>query len=224
MSSIEARGLDAGWNGVPVVRSLDLVVNAGEIVALLGPNGAGKTTTVSALAGIISPLGGSVFIDGKEARSGLRQRSRNGLGLVTEERAVFMRLTVRDNLRLGAGSEDAAIEFFPELRPLLGRRVGLLSGGEQQMLALGRCLASEPRFILVDELSLGLAPLIVERLLGVLKDAAARGIGVLVVEQRTSLALDLADRAYLMQRGLVVLSGTSGELLADFDAVRQSYL
>lgn len=221
---LEAVALSAGHGGVPVVHELDLEVHPGEVVVLLGANGAGKTTTLRTLAGAIPPVSGEVRWDGKATTEPLHRRARRGLGLVTEERSVFMGLTAEANLRLGRGPVDAAIELFPELEPLLKRRAGLMSGGEQQILTLARALAGDPSALLADELSLGLAPLIVTRLLAAVRDAADRGVAVLLVEQHAAQALAIADRGYVFRRGRVVMSGSADELRAGFDEIRNSYL
>ena len=161
---------------------------------------------------------------GKPTRAPLHRRARRGVGLVTEERSVFMGLTAEANLRLGRGSVPKALELFPELAPLLKRRAGLMSGGEQQILTLARALAGEPAALLADELSLGLAPLIVRRLLIAVREAADRGVGVLLVEQHAAQALAIADRGYVFRRGRVVMSGTAAELKHNFDDIRNSYL
>jgi branched-chain amino acid transport system ATP-binding protein len=220
---LEVRGLTVGYGDVPVVHGIDLRVDTGELVALLGPNGAGKTTTMLALSGII-PAAGDVSFEGEPLRGPLHRRARRGLGLITEERAVFRQLTTRINLALGAGGLDGALAYFPELERLLDRTAGLLSGGEQQMLVLARALAAKPRLLLVDELSLGLAPMIVQRLLRALRDAAADGTGVLLVEQHARQALEVADRAYVLMRGRVDLEGTAAELLGQLDEIERRYL
>ncbi len=203
---------------------MNLAVHPGEIVALLGRNGAGKTTTLHALAGKVPLLAGEVRIDGRVAREPLYRRARHGLALVTEERSVFSELSTATNLRLGRGDPAEAVALFPELEPLLRRRAGQLSGGEQQILTLARALASSPRLLLADELSLGLAPLVVERLLAALRRAASRGVGVLLFEQHTQQALQTADRTYVLQRGRIIHGGTSAELLAWPDAIESIYL
>lgn len=221
---IEAVGVDVGYGAVPVIRGLDLLVGAGEVVALLGVNGSGKSTTVRALAGELRPTRGEIRVKGERTLSALHKRARNGLRLITEERSVFMGLSVNDNLRLGGQSKDDVLQIFPELEPLLRRRAGLLSGGEQQMLTLGRALAAQPDILLIDELSLGLAPLILERLLTKVRAAADQGAGVLLVEQHIRHALDVADRAYLLSRGQVVLEGRASDLLARVDEIERTYL
>jgi branched-chain amino acid transport system ATP-binding protein len=207
---LQVEGLYAGYGDLAAVRDLNLVVHAGEIVALLGPNGAGKTTTLLTLAGAIPSLGGQVVWNGKATTASLHRRVRAGMGFIPEERSVISKLTVRENLRLGRGSVGDAIELFPQLEALQRRPAGLLSGGEQQMLTLARCLASKPSLMLVDELSLGLAPIVVKSLLAALRSAATEtGTAVLMVEQQVHRALSVADRWYLLRHGSLVGSGTS---------------
>ena len=221
---LQARGLSAGYDGRAVVRDLDILVRPGEVVGLLGANGAGKTTTILTLAGELAPLGGDLLWDGEPARGRLSSRARAGLGLVLEERTVFSRLTTAENLSIGRGSPERALEYFPELEPHLRRRAGLLSGGQQQMLSVGRALAAEPKRLLVDELSLGLAPIMVDRVFEAVLAAAARGIGVLVVEQHVRRILDAADRAYVLRRGRVVLEGPTAQLEERLDHIEELYL
>jgi ABC-type branched-subunit amino acid transport system ATPase component len=221
---LEARGMSAGYGSLAAVREIDVHVNAGEVVALLGPNGAGKTTTILTLAGELAPLGGEVLWRGAVARPGLARRTRSGLGLVLEERSVFTDLTVAENLNIGLGPPEAAVELFPELRPHLKRRAGLLSGGQQQMLTLARALAARPHALLIDELSLGLAPVLVERLIESVRASARRGIGVLLVEQHVRRALAVADRAYVLRRGRIVLEGDAEELANRTDEIEAMYL
>src|SRR3954454_16518817 len=191
---LECRGVSAGYGGMVVVRDVDLRVGAGEVVALIGPNGAGETNTLLPLSGDLPVIAGEVRYLGTATKSPLFRRARRGLGFVTEERSVFMRLSVADNLRLARARRADVLELFPELGPLMRRSAGLLSGGEQQMLALARALAREPKLLLIDELSLGLAPLVVRRLLDAVRQAATdRGLGVLLVEQHVRQALQIAD-------------------------------
>jgi branched-chain amino acid transport system ATP-binding protein len=221
---LEASGLDVGYGETPVVRGLDLKIHAGEVVALLGANGAGKSTTISALSGILHPSAGTVHWKGERARGPLHRRVRAGLALVPEQRSVIFGLSTRDNLRMGRGGIDDALDLFPELKPFLGRRARLLSGGQQQMLTLARALASKPGLILADELSLGLGPLVVDRLLAAIRQAADRGAAVLLVEQQVRKALANSDRAYVLRRGRIVLEGRSPDLLGRIAEIERSYL
>jgi branched-chain amino acid transport system ATP-binding protein len=221
---LSAVGLSAGYRGVACVRDVSLDVRPGEIVVVLGPNGAGKTTTLLTMAGALPGLGGEVRWRGTATTAPLHQRVRAGLGLVPEERSVISRLSVRDNLRIGAGPVDRALSLFPELKPLLTRRAGLLSGGEQQMLSTARALAADPAVLLADEMSLGLAPLIVGRLMRALRDAADRGTGVVLVEQHARQALAVADRALVLRRGSVVWSGSAAEARRDLRQIEGEYL
>ncbi|MFM7060727.1 MAG: ABC transporter ATP-binding protein [Actinomycetes bacterium] len=232
--------LRAGYDGVAVVHDLDLTVDAGEVVALLGANGAGKTTTLLTVAGLLPPIDGTLLVLDEVAhdehgrgrrvrRSALTRtwkRARHGVALVPEDRGLFPGLTVREHLRLARGrTSSTAFDLFPALAPLADRRAGLLSGGEQQMLALARALVREPRLLMVDEMSLGLAPIIVERLLPMLRTIANEtGAGVLLVEQHVPMALAVADRAVVMSRGRDVASGTGAELASRPDLLEASYL
>src|SRR5579875_1495196 len=227
---LKVDGLHAGYLGIPAVRDLSVTVGEGEVVALLGPNGAGKTTTLSTIAGLLDPISGTIRFDARDVTGRPAYRiARLGLSLVPEDRALFYGLTVRENLRLGRGqqglSQGELLEMLPELEKCLGRKAGVLSGGEQQMLAVGRALVGRPRLLLVDEMSLGLAPVIVERLLPILRRIATElGTGVLFVEQHIAMALEIADRAYVLNHGDLVLSGTAAELRGRRDLVEASYL
>lgn len=221
---LSLRGVHSGYGHVPVIRDIDIEVRAGEVVALLGANGAGKTTTILTMAGELEPSSGSVAFLGARASGPLHRRSRAGLRLVTEERSVFMSLTVADNLRLAGRDHQFALDLFPELEPLLKRRAGLLSGGEQQMLALGRVLGSDCKVLLADELSLGLSPVAVDRMLKAVRIAAARGVGVVLVEQNLRRALSVADRAYVLQRGRVVMQGDASDLAARRAEIQATFL
>jgi branched-chain amino acid transport system ATP-binding protein len=222
--------LTAGYDGAAVVRELDLEVAAGEVVALLGPNGAGKTTTLRAISGLVKPMEGRVLLDGGDlARVSPSARARRGIAHVPEGRGLFFGLTVAEHFRLTPRGEhiDTALayEYFPKLEELQGRRVGFLSGGEQQMLAVGRALARQPRVLLLDELSLGLAPVIVEWLLPVVRQfAQERDCAVLLVEQHVHLALEVADRGYVLSHGEVVLEADAVRLRADRQLLVASYL
>ncbi|HEY9564430.1 MAG TPA: ABC transporter ATP-binding protein [Nocardioides sp.] len=221
---VVARGLTAGYSAVPIVRDLDLEVQPGEVVALIGANGAGKTTTLSTLSGELPPLAGEILFDGHPPAGPLHVRARRGLGLVTEERSVLMRLTVAQNLAVARCDTANAYALFPELQEHARRPVGLLSGGQQQMLALARALGRRPTLLLADELSLGLAPIIVDRLLRTIRAAADDGLGVLLVEQHVHKALRIADRAYVMQRGRIVLHGTAADLREQLGEIQSTYL
>jgi branched-chain amino acid transport system ATP-binding protein len=221
---IECENLTIGYGTTPVGRQLNLTVKAGEVVCMLGANGAGKTTTMMTIAGEIPPLEGEVRLFGQKATSPMHKRTKNGLSFVTEERSVIMSLSAADNLRLAKVPQERATALFPELEPLMGRTAGLMSGGEQQMLTLARALGRDPKILLADELSLGLAPLVVERLLKAVRAAADNGVGVLLVEQHVRQALTVADRVYVVQRGKIVMSGTANEVAKDIEQVERAYL
>jgi branched-chain amino acid transport system ATP-binding protein len=223
-------GLTVGYDGPPVVRDLALTVDPGEVVAVLGANGAGKSTTLRAISGLLHPTAGAVSLAGRPlTRTPPAARARLGIAHVPEGRGVFAGLTVAEHLRLRHRGErlDAALayEYFPALAELRDRRAGLLSGGEQQMLAMGRALARHPRLLLLDELSLGLAPIIVERLLPVVRAYAdTSGCGVLLVEQHVGLALDIADRGYVISRGEISAGRAAADLRADHALILAGYL
>jgi branched-chain amino acid transport system ATP-binding protein len=234
--ALVVRDLSAGYRGIPVVRGLSLEVRPGEVVALLGPNGAGKTTTLETIAGLSRPIHGTVEVAGRSVGgTPAHALARAGLALVPEGRVLFPGLTVREHLRLAGGRAqgrhgrgrqlEELLEMLPELGKCLGRKAGLLSGGEQQMLAIGRALVTRPRLLLVDEMSLGLAPVIVERLLPVLRRAASElGASVLFVEQHVALALETCDRAYILTHGRISLQGPASELRERQDLLAASYL
>lgn len=219
---LQATDMSAGYGGVPVLHGINIEVHEGEVVALLGANGAGKTTTLLALAGVIQSQGAVAFA-GAPATGPLHRRARAGLVFLPEERGVLRSLTVRENLELANVDPDQCYLISPELRVLADRPAGQLSGGEQQILALTRAVASNPTVLLADELSFGLAPIVVARMLGLARQLAERGAGVLLVEQFARQALEAADRAYVLRRGEVVLSGSAAELLLDLPAVERTY-
>lgn len=222
--ALEVAGLCCGYGGIPVVRDLALEVHAGELVVLLGRNGAGKTTSLLTISGVLPALAGEVRFEGTVTRAPLHERIQAGMGLITDDRSVFFSLTVRENLRLGRGPVSKALEFFPELEDFMSKRAGLLSGGQQQMLSLARVLAADPRILLGDEISLGLAPIIVKRLLAALRKAADDGAAILVVEQHAELALGVADRGYVLDGGEIVLAGTAQELIDKRSQIEGAYL
>ncbi len=227
---LQLDGLSAGYDAAAVVRELDLHVGIGEVVALLGPNGAGKTTTLRAISGLVRPMAGVIRVDGNDiGRQSPTARARLGIAHVPEGRGVFFGLTVAEHFRLGYRAEhldaDVAYTYFPALAAISERRAGLLSGGEQQMLTVGRALARRPRLLLLDEMSLGLAPVIVERLLPVVsKYAKESGCAVLLVEQHIQIALAVADRGYVLSHGGLVIEGTAETLRADHRLILSGYL
>jgi branched-chain amino acid transport system ATP-binding protein len=232
---LELQDLCAGHGRAVVVRGLDLCVRAGEVVALLGPNGAGKTTTLLTVSGLLPTMGGTIKYLGHSTRGRRPQHlSADGMAHVPDDRGLFPGLTVAEHLdlatgRLGRAGRAAArarvVGWFPQLAPLLDRRAGLLSGGEQQMLALARALVREPRLLMVDEMSLGLAPIVVESLLPIVRQVAEEsGCGVLLVEQHAPMALEVADHAVVLSHGDVVTAGSADELLGDREGLLASYL
>jgi branched-chain amino acid transport system ATP-binding protein len=229
---LECKDLTSGYGGVPAVRGLDLAVNAGEVVALLGPNGAGKTTTVLTLAGVLRPQSGAVVVLGEPVPSGRPHKvARRGAFTVPGDRALFRSLSARENLRLGLPARQVSsgielvLEYFPALRKRLDVKAGLLSGGEQQMLAIGRALAAKPKALMVDELSLGLAPVIVKALLPIIRRIADElATAVLIVEQHLDLALATADRAYVLSHGTLIANGLARDLRRDRALLQAGYL
>jgi branched-chain amino acid transport system ATP-binding protein len=223
---ISSEKLCAGYGSLPVLRDVTLDVRPGEVVVLLGANGAGKSTTLKALAGYLRPTDGTIYWNSSVKYAPAHVRARQGMRYVPDERAIFASMSVSDNLRIGRQtSNERALELFPELAPLLKRRAGLLSGGEQQMLVLARALSARPRLLIADEVSLGLAPLVVRRLLRAVRDAAdAYGTAALLVEQQLRAGLEVADRGYVMQRGRLVLEGSAAELLARMNEIETAYL
>ena len=222
---LEVSGLSTGYGTVPVIVDLNLSLAAGEVVALLGANGAGKTTTLLSLSGELPLMAGEVRIEGQKQTGPLHKRARRGLAYVPEERSVFRGISALDNLRAGGVDVAAALALFPELERCLGTRGGLLSGGEQQMLTLARALGRHPKLLLADELSLGLAPLVVQRLLAAVRKAADEdGCGVLLVEQHVRQALKYADRVYVMARGRIEMSLPADEARQRIDEIEETYM
>lgn len=230
---LNVQGLKSGYGVVEVLRGVDLQVMPGELVALLGSNGAGKTTLNLTLSGLVAARAGQVGFDGQDI-TGMHSRQvvKQGLIQVPEGRKVFPNLSVHENLELGAftrGRErkqsnlDKVYDTFPRLKERVTQLAGTLSGGEQQMLAIGRGLMAEPRLLILDEPSLGLSPLLVEELFGLISQLRSSGLAILLVEQNVGQSLDIADRAYVMENGEIRFTGTPSELLAS-DTLRQAYL
>jgi branched-chain amino acid transport system ATP-binding protein len=228
---IETKALTCGYAKVPVVRELNLTVGEGEVVCLLGANGAGKTTTLLTIAGALPVISGEVSVMGTPVlKARPHEVARRGLGIVPEGRGLFYKLTVADNLRLRRHRQsqvdvDSVVGYFPALKNLMSRRAGLLSGGEQQMLAVAGALIADPKVVMLDEMSLGLAPIIVEQLLPTVRQIAdERGMAVLLVEQHVLAALKVADRGYVLAHGEVVAEGDSAALRKDAELLEASYL
>jgi branched-chain amino acid transport system ATP-binding protein len=229
---LETRGLCAHYRGLTALHGLDLTIAPGEIVAVVGANGAGKSTLLRAIAGQVATAGEIVFDGVSIAGLAPHRISRMGVALVPEGRRLFPRLAVEDNLRLGAyarrGAErfrplDLVFELFPRLRERLSQRAETLSGGEQQMLAIGRALMTAPRLLLLDEPSQGIMPRLVDDIFAAIARIRARGVTILIVEQRLAETLAIADRAYVMQTGRIVLSGDAGAIAGN-EEVRRAYL
>ncbi|MDI3513338.1 MAG: branched-chain amino acid transport system ATP-binding protein [Rhodocyclaceae bacterium] len=231
---LRLQGLKIAYGGIQAVKGIDLELRAGETVCLIGANGAGKTTTLNAIAGVLPIAGGDIEYRGERINAlPAHRRLRAGIALVPEGRGIFTRLTVEENLRMGAYSRNdaAAIEadlervytMLPRVKERLPQVAGTLSGGEQQMVAIGRALLSRPRLLLLDEPSMGLAPLVVEKIFEVVQSVAREGVTILLVEQNANLALEFAQRGYVMESGRITLTGTGGALLQD-PKVRAAYL
>ncbi len=228
--ALECSALAAGYRGRRAVHALDLAVGRSQVFALLGPNGAGKTTTMLTLAGLIPPVSGSITIGGHSlGKGGASQASWAGLVLVPDDRSLFRGLTTRENLvlgkRKGGPTVESVLELFPELGQRLKVAAGQLSGGEQQMLAIGRAMMQQPKVLLIDELSMGLAPIIVHRLLPIVRRIADEtGAAVVLVEQHVHQALSIADTAAVLVHGRIVLSGPASELAKDPQRLEAAYL
>jgi branched-chain amino acid transport system ATP-binding protein len=230
---LEVRDLHVSYGEIPALKGISLTVGAGEIVALLGSNGAGKTTTLRTLSGLLAPRAGDIVLEDRPI-AGLPAHVivRRGIAHVPEGRRIFNRLTVRENLEMGAYTRsDAGVAadlervfaLFPRLRERRAQVAGTLSGGEQQMLAIARALMASPRLLLLDEPSMGLAPVLVEQIFETVQDINRQGTTILLVEQNAALALDVAQRAYVLETGSIVLSGAAADLARDQD-VRRAYL
>lgn len=226
---LSLEGINAGYGKVQVLRGVSLSVEPGEVVALIGPNGAGKSTLLRAGTGMIPLMAGTIQVDEVDLTGhSIEAIARAGVAHVPEGRRLFPGLTVRDNLRLGGwrvktADLTAVTTLFPKLAERLDQVAGSMSGGEQQMCAIGRALMGQPKYLLIDELSLGLAPVVVDEIMARLADIALAGTGILLVEQDAGAALDLAARAYVLENGQVELSGPA-KVLADDDRVRAAYL
>jgi len=231
---LEISKLSVAYGGIKAVRELSLEVAHGEMVCLIGANGAGKTTTLKAISGLIAPHAGSVHFDGQSlTRLPAHEVARRGLALVPEGRGVFPRMSVAENLMMGAYTRrdraaiardlDQVYALLPRLTERQAQPAGLLSGGEQQMLALGRAMMARPRLLLLDEPSMGLAPLMVQAVFDIIRQIAASGVSVLLIEQNAHLALKTCARGYVLENGVIAVSGEAGELAAN-PAVRQAYL
>ena len=231
---LRVHGLKIAYGGIQAVKGIELELYAGETVCLIGANGAGKTTTLNAIAGVLPIAGGDIHYKGERINAlPAHRRLRAGIALVPEGRGIFTRLTVEENLRMGAYSrnDSAAIEtdlervytMLPRIKERLPQVAGTLSGGEQQMVAIGRALLSRPRLLLLDEPSMGLAPLVVEKIFEVVQSVAREGVTILLVEQNANLALEFAQRGYVMESGKITLTGSGAELLKN-PKVRAAYL
>src|SRR5262245_39440639 len=226
---LDIQNRELRYGGIRAVKGIALEVAEGELVCLIGANGAGKSSTLKAICGLAPVHAGSVRYDGGEiSRARVHELPRRGLVLVPEGRGIFPQLTVQENLQMGAysrggGDVEKQYETFPRLRERRGQVAGTLSGGEQQMLAMARALMAEPRLLLLDEPSMGLAPLMVAKIFEVVLDIARRGVTILLVEQNARLALEVASRGYVMESGAMVLSGEAKTLLGD-QKVREAYL
>ena len=228
---LSVRQLQVTYGGIQAVKGVDLEVNEGELVCLIGANGAGKTSTLNCLGGLLKPSGGEIIYQGQDLqRIPTHERVKHGLALVPEGRGIFPKLTVAENLRMGAyarslqvGELEQAYERFPRLFERKEQLAGTLSGGEQQMLAIVRALLSKPKLLLLDEPSMGLAPLMVQKIFETIAEVTKEGVAVLLVEQNAKAALQLAQRAYVMESGNISLSGDAKALAAD-PRVRAAYL
>ena len=234
MSLLSVENLKVAYGGIQALKGISLEVAQGELVALIGSNGAGKTTTLKALAGLLHPSAGHVHYAGKSLQhSPAHQRVRDGLALVPEGRGVFGRMSVLENLQMGAYCRDdksgiaqdveRVYTLFPRLAERRAQLAGTLSGGEQQMVAMGRALMSRPKLLMLDEPSMGLAPMMVAKIFETIRDISAQGVSILLVEQNAKLALEVAQRGYVLESGVITLSDGAANLLGS-DEVRRAYL
>jgi len=231
---LQVQDLKVAYGGINAVKGIDLHVNQGELVALIGANGAGKSSSLKAIAGLLKPASGEIeFLHHKTNQLPAYELVEIGLGLVPEGRGVFKRMSILENLQMGAFLKTDAkavnqkleevFTYFPRLKERLSQLAGTLSGGEQQMVAMGRAMMAEPKLLLLDEPSMGLSPIMVETIFDVIRNLSAGGMTILLVEQNARLALQMADRAYVMESGLITLTGQGQELLQD-PRVRTAYL
>ena len=231
---LKITGLQVAYGGIKAVKGVDLHVDEGELVTLIGSNGAGKTTTMKAITGTLPPASGDIEYLGKSIKGkGAWDLVKDGLAMVPEGRGVFARMTIIENLQMGAYIRNDKAEIaadiekmftiFPRLRERKDQLAGTMSGGEQQMLAMGRALMCRPKVLLLDEPSMGLSPIMVDKIFEVVRDVAAQGVTILLVEQNASRALGIADRGYVMESGIVTMNGNAKELLND-PRVRAAYL
>lgn len=231
---LKVQNLKVAYGGINAVKGIDFEVNEGQLIALIGANGAGKSSTLKAIAGLLTPTGGEVQFRGRPTKGmPAYELVSLGLGLVPEGRGVFKRMTILENLQMGAFLKtdiktfdqnlDEVFSYFPRLKERLSQLAGTLSGGEQQMVAMGRAMMAEPELLLLDEPSMGLSPIMVETIFDVIRNLAAKGMTILLVEQNARLALQMADGAYVMESGLITLSGSGKSLLED-PRVRAAYL
>lgn len=233
-SLLGVKDLKVSYGGINAVKGINLHVNQGELVALIGANGAGKSSSMKAIAGLLTPSGGEIhFVNQQTRRLPAYELVHLGLGMVPEGRGVFKRMTILENLQMGAYLKtnpkeierklEEVYSYFPRLKERLSQLAGTLSGGEQQMVAMGRAMMAEPKLLLLDEPSMGLSPIMVETIFDVVRSLSSSGMTILLVEQNARLALQMADRAYVMESGLITLSGSGKDLLED-SRVRAAYL
>lgn len=231
---LNVKDLKVSYGGINAVKGIDLHVNQGELVALIGANGAGKSSSMKAIAGLLTPSAGEIHFANQETRKlPAYELVHLGLGMVPEGRGVFKRMTILENLQMGAYLKtnpkdierklEEVYSYFPRLKERLSQLAGTLSGGEQQMVAMGRAMMAEPKLLLLDEPSMGLSPIMVETIFDVVRSLSSSGMTILLVEQNARLALQMADRAYVMESGLITLSGSGKDLLED-SRVRAAYL